>query len=61
MNKKVFCLYYSYGRSHSLLSFCKMGENVFTTSGFNNWKKALELQKFRSHESSHTHREAKRK
>ena len=58
-NKIVFCLYYRYGSSHGLLSFSKMGENVFTTSGFNNLKNFTE--KFRSHELSHTHREAKLK
>ena len=32
---------------------------MFTEVGFKNWKKAIE--KFRSHESSHSHREAKQK
>ena len=43
-------------RKHHLLSFSKMGEKAFTETGFQNWKKALE--KFKSHEGSHAHREA---
>ena len=36
-----------------------MGEKAFTETGFQNWRKALE--KIRSHEGSHLHREAKLK
>ncbi len=57
--KKVFCLYCRYGSSHGLLAFSKCAEDTFTKSGFNNWKKALE--KFRVHENSHAHKEAKLK
>ena len=57
--KKVFCLYCRYGSNHGLLSFANCGEKAFTKSGFNNWKKALE--KFRAHEISHSHKEAKLK
>lgn len=54
--KKVFCLYCRYATHHHLLSFSKMGEKAFTETGFQNWKKALE--KFKSHDGSHAHREA---
>ena len=54
--KKVFCLHCRYATKHNLLSFSKMGEKAFTETGFQNWKKALE--KFKSHEASHAHREA---
>jgi hypothetical protein len=50
--KKVFCLCCRYA---TLLSISKMGEKAFTETGFQNWKKAL--QKFKSHEGSHAHRE----
>ena len=36
-----------------------MGENAFTETGFQNWQKALD--KFRAHEGSHFHKEAKLK
>ena len=36
-----------------------MGEKAFSETGFQNWQKALE--KFRAHEGSHVHREAKEK
>ena len=37
----------------------KISENTFTTTGFNNWRKALE--KFRKHSLSITHHEAEMK
>ena len=36
--------------------FAVKSEPAFITSGFKNWKKAIE--KFKAHESSHTHRHA---
>ena len=36
--------------------FAVKSEPAFITSGFRNWKKAIE--KFKAHESSHTHRHA---
>ena len=54
--KKVFCLYCRYATRRHLLSFSKMGEKTFTEIGFQNWKKALE--KYKSHDGSHAHREA---
>ena len=42
-----------------MLQLVKTGEKAFTSLGFNNWKKALE--KFKSHELSHAHKEAKLK
>ena len=57
--KKVFFLYCRYGENHGLLTFSKKGETAFTTTGFNNWKKATE--KFTIHESCSTHRETKLK
>ena len=56
--KSVFCLYCRYAEKHHWLSFSRCGENVFTPVGFQNWKKAIE--KFKSHEGSHFHREAQR-
>ncbi len=58
-SKKAYCLYCRYAVQQSLMVFSKMGEKAFTEDGFQNWRKALE--KFRSHEGSHTHREAKLK
>ena len=57
--KKVFCFYCRFAENHGLLAFSKKGETAFTTTGFNNWKKATE--KFTIHESCSTHREAKLK
>ena len=42
---------------HNWLAFSKMGENVFSEKGFQNWKKAIE--KFTTHEGSLSHTEAK--
>lgn len=57
--KSVFCLYCRFGYIHKTLPLVKTGEKAFTSLGFNNWKKALE--KFRVHELSHAHSEAKLK
>ena len=57
--KKGYCLWCRYASQHNLIVFSKMGEKAFTEDGFQNWKKALE--KFKSHEGSHVHREAKLK
>ena len=57
--KKVFCLYRRNATKHKLIAFSKTGDKAFTESGFGNWKKALE--KFKSHENSDSHREAKLK
>ena len=54
--KSVFCLYCRYAEKHHWLSFSRCGENVFTQVGF---QKAIE--KFKSHEGSHFHREAQLK
>jgi len=53
---KGFCLYCRYTENHGLLTFSKKGKPAFTTTGFNNWKKAAE--KFTAHESCSTHKEA---
>ena len=57
--KKVFCFYCRYATQQKLLNFDKRSESTFTTTGFNNWKKALE--KFRKHSVSITHHEAEMK
>ena len=57
--KKVFCLYCRHASNHNWFSFMKTGEKVFTEKGFQNWKKAIE--KFKAHESSHSHLEARLK
>lgn len=57
--KKVYCLYCRYGYFRNMLQLVKTGEKAFTSLGFNNWKKALE--KFKAHELSHAHKEAKLK
>ena len=54
--RKAFCLYCRYGTNHGQLTLSKMGENVFTITGFNYWKKALE--KFRIHSGCSAHKEA---
>ena len=53
----VFCLYCRYAVKHNWLIFSKMGENVFSEKGFQNWKKAIE--KFTTHEGCLSHTEAK--
>ena len=57
--KKVFCFYCRYAARHKLLTFSKSADNVFSENGFQNWKKAIE--KFKSHEGSLSHTEAKMK
>ena len=57
--KKVYCLYCRYGYFRNMLQLVKTGDKAFTSLGFNNWKKALE--KFKAHELSHAHKEAKLK
>lgn len=54
--KKVFCFYCRYAQKQMLLNFSKRGEDTFTKTGYNNWKKALE--KFKNHSLSITHCEA---
>ena len=58
-SNKVYCLYCRYASQHNLIAFSKMGEKTFTETGFHNWRKVVE--KFKSHEGSHFHREAKMK
>ena len=57
--KKVFCMYCRYAHKHKLLTFSKRGEDAFSVTGFDTYKKALE--KFRIHENSDSHQEAKLK
>ena len=56
--KRAFCLYCRYASKHNWIAFSKTGEQqtVFTETGFNNWKKAIE--KFSAHEGSLVHKEA---
>ena len=54
--RKVFCFECRFASKHELLTFSHNCSPAFTNDGFNNWKKAIE--KFNSHEASHTHREA---
>lgn len=53
---KVFCLYCRYCTRHGLISFSKNSNPAFIVRGFSNWKKGTE--KFNSHASSLTHKEA---
>ena len=57
--KKLFCFYCRYAVKHNWLTFCKTREDVFTEKGFQNWKKAID--KFRAHEGSLSHKDAKMK
>lgn len=57
--KKAFCLYCKYAKNHDIITYSKCGENVFTDIGFQNWKKAVD--RFKAHEISHFHQEAKSK
>ena len=50
------CRYFT---QHGMITFSKMGEKAFTETGFQNWRKAVD--KFKSHEGSHVHREAQMK
>lgn len=52
--KKVDC---RYAVKQNWFTFGNAGEDVFTKKGFQNWKKAIE--KFKAHESSLVHKEAK--
>ena len=54
--RKIFCFECRFDSKHELLTFSHNCSPAFTDDGFNNWKKAIE--KFNSHEASHTHREA---
>ena len=58
-SNKVYCLYCRHASQHNLITFSKMGEKTFTETRFHNWRKVVE--KFKSHEGSHVHREAKMK
>ena len=53
---KVLCYECRYIYRSEMLTFSKNCNPAFTSTGFNNWKKAI--QKFNNHESSHAHREA---
>ena len=57
--KKVFCVYCRYAHKHKLLTFCKKGDKAFSVRDFDNYKKAIE--KFRIHENSDSHLEARLK
>jgi len=57
--KKVFCVYCRYVCKHKLFTFCKKGDEAFSLKGFDNYKKAVE--KFRVHENSDSHLEARLK
>ena len=52
---KAFCAYYRYNHRRGLLTD-KLGEVAFSTTGFNNWKKALDC--FEHHSQSSLHKEA---
>ena len=54
---KVFCVYCRYVAKHKLFTFCKKGDEAFSLKGFDNYKKAVE--KFRAHENSDSHLEAR--
>ena len=58
-SKKAYCLYCRHASQHNLITFSKMEEKAFTETGFQNWRKAVD--KFKAHECSHAHREAKMK
>ena len=55
--RAVYCLYCCFSCHHNLNQFTRREEKVFTEVGFQNWKKAIE--KFKSHERSTAHRDAK--
>jgi len=57
--KKVFCVCCRYACKHKLFTFCKKGDEAFSLKGFDNYKKAVE--KFRIHENSDSHLEARLK
>ena len=60
VTKKVFCLYCRYCHKHNkFLQAANKCDNAFTTSGFDNIKKALD--KFLTHDTSSSHTEAIRK
>ena len=54
--QKVFCTYCQFAKTHNLLQFSTRGDSAFTSTGFNNYKKAME--KFAQHAASATHQEA---
>ena len=54
--KRAFCFYCKYATTHNMLTFSKRAEPTFSINGFNNWRKAL--QKFDTHQTSSSHREA---
>ena len=56
IRKKVFCFHCRNAESNALLTFSTKAESTFTSTGFNNGKKALE--KFRSHSQCDAHQEA---
>ena len=55
--RAVLCLYCCFSCHHNLNQFTRREEKAFTEVGFQNWKKAVE--KFKSHERSTAHRDAK--
>ena len=56
-NEKWCFSYCQYAVKHNWLTFSKMGKNVFSEKGCQNWKKAIE--KFTTHKGSLSHTEAK--
>ena len=55
--KKVLCVNCRFAQNHKLLMFSKKGDAAFITTGFGNYKKAIE--KFEIHEKSDCHNEAR--
>ena len=55
--KKTFCVYCRFAQRHKLFTFSKKGDVAFSVKGFDNYKKAVE--KFRIHENSDSHLEAR--
>ena len=58
-HKKIFCVYCRFAQRHKLFTFAKKGDVAFSVKGFDNFKKAV--QKFRIHENSDSHLEARLK
>lgn len=56
VQKGVLCFYCKKIYQDKLTPFAVKSEPAFITSGFKNWKRAIE--KFKAHENSHTHRHA---
>ena len=54
--KKAFCFYSRFAQQKGILTFSSKAEPVFTSIGFNNWRKAI--AKFKNHTTSSAHAEA---